>query len=82
MPIYFDELEHILNQWKMYSLTNPQDKVTEFELKQRMMEKIEKLFENLRQEQIRITEEANLDRTYGKIKYDNIVRISTPHSKL
>ena len=82
MPIYFDELEHILNQWKMYSLTNPQDKVTEFELKQRMMEKIEKLFENLRQEQIRITEEANLDRTYGKIKYDNIVRISMPHSKL
>ena len=82
MPIYFDELETILNQWKMYSLTNPGDKVTEIELKQRMIAKIEKLFENLNQDQIRITEEANMDNTYGKIKYDNVVRISMPCSKL
>ena len=82
MPIYFDELETILNQWKMYSLTNPGDKVTEMELKQRMIAKIEKLFENLYHDQIRVTEEANLDNTYGKIRYDNIVRISMPTSKL
>jgi hypothetical protein len=46
------------------------------ELKQRMISKIEKLFENLHQDQIRVTEEANMDNTYGKIKYDNVVRIS------
>ena len=82
MPIYFDELETILNLWKMYSLTNPGDKVTEIELKQRMIAKIEKLFENLHQDQIRITEEANLDNTNNKIKYDNVVRIYMPCSKL
>lgn len=57
-------------------ITNPGDKVTEMELKQRMISKIEKLFENLHQDQIRVTEEANMDNTYGKIKYDNVVRIS------
>tara|TARA_Y100000591_G_scaffold45638_1_gene34161 strand:- start:5065 stop:5313 length:249 start_codon:yes stop_codon:yes gene_type:complete len=82
MPIYFDELETILNQWKMYSLTNPGDKVTEIELKQRMLAKIETLFERLHHDQIRVTEEANLDNTNNKIKYDNIVRINVPCSKL
>ena len=82
MPIYFDELETILNQWKMYSLINTGDKVTEIELKQRMIAKIEQLFENLHQDQIRVTEEANMDNTYGKIKYDNVVRISMHCSKL
>lgn len=82
MPIYFEELETILNQWKMYSLTNPGDKVTEMELKQRMISKIKKLFENLHQDQIRVREEANLDNTYRKMRYDNIVKISMPNSKL
>ena len=82
MPIYFNELEKILNQWKMHSFTWRGDKINELELKKRTIAKIISLFESINHQNLNITEEANLDNTYGKIKYDNIVRISVPISKL
>ena len=82
MPIYFDELETILNQWKMHSFTWRGDTNNKYELKKRSIAKIIQLFEAIDYDNIDITEEAKLNREHGKITYDNIVRISMPHSKL
>ena len=82
MPIYFEELETILNQWKMHSFTWRGDTNNKYELKKRTIIKIIQLFEEIDHNNIDITEETNLDRTHKKIIYDNIVRISMPRSKL
>ena len=82
MPIYFDELESILNQWKIYSFTWKGDKNNELELKQRMIAKIVKLLELINHTNINVVEEVYPSRTYGKINYNNVVRVSLPNSKL
>ena len=82
MPIYFEELETILNQWKMHSFTWRGNTNNKYELKKRTIIKIIQLFEEIDHNNIDITEETNLDRTHKKIIYDNIVRISMPRSKL
>ena len=40
MPLYFEELETILNQWKMNSITNSYNKNSQHDLKERMISKI------------------------------------------
>jgi len=81
MPLYFEELEVILNQWKMNSITNSYDKISQHDLKERMISKIIQLFESIHHSKINISEEPTLDRTYGKIRYENIIRV-TQKSKL
>jgi hypothetical protein len=81
MPIYFEELEVILNQWKMNSISNSYNKISQRDLKERMISKIIKLFESIHHSDMNISEEVNLDRTYGKIRYENIIRV-TQKSKL
>ena len=76
MPLYFEELEVILNQWKMNSITNSYDKISQNDLKERMISKIIKLFDSIHHGDMNISEEINLDRTYGKIRYDNIIRVN------
>ena len=76
MPIYFEELEVILNQWKMNSISNSYNKISQRDLKERMISKIIKLFESIHHSEIKVSEEPNFDRTYGKIRYKNIVRIN------
>lgn len=76
MPLYFEELEVILNQWKMNSITNSYDKISQHDLKERMISKIIKLFDSIHHGDMNISEEINLDRTYGKIRYDNIIRVN------
>jgi hypothetical protein len=80
MPLYFEELETILNQWKMNSITNSYNKNSQHDLKERMISKIIHLFESIHHSEINISEEPNFDRTYGKIRYENIIRIS-PNQK-
>ena len=82
MPIYFDELENILNQWKMYSFTWRGNKDNELELKKRSIIKIIKLFESINYNNIIVNEDITPDRTSKNLNYDNIVRISVPISKL
>jgi hypothetical protein len=81
MPIHFKTLESILNNWKMYSLTISNDQIKQLELKERMIAKLMTLFESINHGEISVSEEANLDRTYGKIQYENVIRIH-PKSKL
>ncbi len=82
MPIYFKELEIILNEWKIYQSNNSGNKISENELKKRVISRITDIFELVKSDNVIITEEANLDRTYGKIYYENIIKISIPKSKL
>lgn len=82
MPIYFDELETILNQWKMHSFTWRGNKENETELKKRTIIKIIKLFESINYNNITVNEEVSPDRIYGKMVYNNVVRISKPICKL
>ena len=81
MPIYFEELEAILNTWKMHSLILENDH-NNIELKKRTISKIITLFETINQDNIEISEKANIDNTYGKITYDNIINISSLKSRL
>jgi hypothetical protein len=46
-----------------------------------MIAKLMTLFESINHGEISVSEEANLDRTYGKIQYENVIRIH-PKSKL
>ena len=82
MPIYFDELENILNQWKMHSFTWRGNKDNELELKKRTIIKIIKLFESINYNNITVNEDITPDRTSKNLNYNNIVRISFPISKL
>ena len=81
MPIYFKELEYILNHWKMHSSMSKNSLTEQLVFKKRMINDVNRLFKSLNHNNIHISEEANLDRTYGAIKYKNIVRVS-PQSKL
>ena len=82
MPIYFDELETILNQWKIHSFTWRGDKNNELELKKRTIIKIIKLFESINYNNITFNEEVSPDRSHKKMNYNNVVRISMLTSKL
>ena len=54
MPIYFEELEVILNQWKMNSISNSYNKISQRDLKERMISKIIKLFESIHHSDMRM----------------------------
>ena len=76
MPIYFDELENILNQWKIHSFTWRGNKHNETELKKRTIIKIIKLFRSINYDNITVNEEVSPDRTYGKLTQEKTIIIN------
>ena len=86
MPIYFNELEDIIKQWKStISLrkSNYNHHIVgsiESTTKKIYLEKIQRLFKNLDMKDIIIQEELDPSRTYGKLRL--VQNITVKNSRL
>lgn len=81
MYIQFKELEEILSKWKTLSELKSLRITQKNDIKDKMLAQIMILFNTIISQQIKISQEINLDRITCKMKYTNIISV-IPLSKL